>query len=89
MKKYAKELTIVIILISSMVLICSSAISYRNAIKNKELSKIRETIEDFTWEGFDALPFGQAFNQMYFAFGKKYIFEWRGNKYKTILKEDS
>ncbi len=71
-----------------MIVICSSAITYRTVMKTKELAKIRDKIEDFTWEGFNALPFGEAFNQMYFAFGEEYIFEWRGSKYKTILKED-
>ena len=88
MKKYLKEIVIAVVLISSMVVICSSAITYRTVMKKKELAKIREKIEDFTWEGFNALSFGQAFNKMYFAYGEGHIFEWRNSKYKTILKED-
>ena len=40
------------------------------------------------WMGFDALPFGEAFNRMYKKHGKGYVFEWRGKAYLTKYKQE-
>ncbi len=43
--------------------------------------------EERIWEGFDALSFSEAFNQMYTEHGSGHIFDWRGKVYLTNLKE--
>ena len=84
-----KIITIALVIITLLAMVFTVLNQRAIANKEKELSLIRERIHDFTWEGFNALPFGQAFNQMYFAYGEGHIFEWRNSKYKIILKEDS
>tara|TARA_R100000152_G_C6775543_1_gene204019 strand:+ start:2448 stop:2678 length:231 start_codon:yes stop_codon:yes gene_type:complete len=37
---------------------------------------------------FDSLEFGEAFNCMYEEHGEGHIFEWRGNSYITLYKEN-
>ena len=78
MLKYNKEIIIGILLLIGVAIICDSAITYDKNIPKEEIK----------WQGIDTWAFGDAFNYMHVKHGKGHVFEWRGNKYKVILKED-
>ena len=75
-KKYKNETAVVI-----MMIVAFSTVSF---VKPK--AKERERTVEVS--SFDALEFGEAFNCMYGENGKGYIFEWRGNSYITLYKEN-
>jgi hypothetical protein len=79
MRRYLKEIVIGIIMIVSIIIFCVSTIKSNDIKIEKEESK---------WKGMNAYSFKETFRYMYNQHGKGYIFEWRGNKYKTILKEE-
>jgi|2_EtaG_2_1085320.scaffolds.fasta_scaffold30209_4 hypothetical protein len=78
MRKYLKEIIIGIIIMISVVMFCSIN------IKKNQLKTIDKELK---WKGMDAYSFKETFRYMYNQHGEDWIFEWRGNKYKTILKE--
>ena len=87
-EKDNKKITMIALVLLIMIgLTLTISNEFKKSKKQKELVEIRQVIKDFTWEGFDALPFGEAFRQMKYVYGIGHVFEWRNNKYKVILKE--
>jgi hypothetical protein len=87
-KKDNKKVTMIALVLLVVVGLTLTILNeFNKAKKQRELVEIRQVIKDFTWEGFDALPFEEAFRQMKYVYGLGHVFEWRGNKYKLILKE--
>ena len=86
MAKYKKEVIIAIALILFLIIASNSIFRY-NTKMNKIMLEKQTKVKIEKWQGINTWSFGDTFNYMYTKHGLGYIFEWRNNKYKIILKE--